>query len=1290
MNVFRKLAAVLLCTTLLLPAMAVPYTAAAATVKIACVGDSITAGSQASSSAYHYPTQLQALLGSGYDVRNFGTSGRTLLSRGDNPYVNDNNFTNSKNFAPDYVTIMLGTNDSKPQNWSHKADFEGDMKAMIETYRALPSHPVVIVCTSPTVGATNIGISEAVVTGEIVPLQKKVAAEMGCPVIDINALTKNAPQNYADGIHPNDAGYTAMAKMFCDGLQDIFTAAIKGFSIGGADAAIDNDAATVSLTLPYGTAVTALEPQITLADGAKIDKTGPQNFTSPVKYTVTSPDGKVQKTYTVTVKAQAKIKVACVGDSITAGAGGSGGINYPQQLGLNLGSAYEVRNFGNSGKTLLKDGIDGTNVVSGYVTTDTYRNSINYNPDVVIFMLGTNDSKPQNWNPLGDKFEDEYRELLQVYMNLPSHPTVYAATSPTAFQNGGYGIQPAVIHDEIVPIQKKIAAELGLTVIDMHALTADGGANFPDNIHPNNDGYIQMGKDFADAIKKDITTLQGFAVDGGANRDAALGVIDDEAGTVAITLPATADLTAVEPTLTLPAGATYAPLGAQDFSNPVTYTVTAADGTAKREYVVTAQKQKKLKIACVGDSMTFAEYYPNDLAGFLGGAAEIGRFGQNSTTAQKTGLKENGQNPNSGAYVDQAIYQQSKNFAPDIVLLTLGSNDSKQGVGEQSGHKLVVNWTENSPAQFEKDLKELVASYQALPSHPVVILGTSPSGYETAGNWGAKPQIVNDQIAPLQRKVAADMGCFLTDFNAATQGKETQLIGGDGLHPNFNGYYTLAGMHYVNIQNAMAAITGFAIGDEIGMVDQIDKTVYVSVPDGTDLTALEPVVTLAEGAVADKTGVQNFGQPVTYTVTSPNGWKSAYTVNVTSPSGVQVSKIELLTLPEKATYKLGEELDTTGATLSVIYTNGDREVIDVTADMVSGYDWLTVGKQALTVTYEGKTAEMTVKVEPYGVLGTFSAMAGKAHVLHNGENLLYADWKWIDQPDHKLDLSGYDLKDVTLDLDITFGSDQDNVNFQNFWHTLVIKLRSTDKSGVAGDPEQNNAEHNYGWNLTPSAFADPSKIHVSIPLNTPKGNSRGVMDWSEVGRIIIQCWFQDQYKNNSIDHYMDIQNVYILDKTAAPAAPDTAALNAAVADAQAVDTAAFTPASVAAFEKALEKAVAYQTNPYAAQEAVDAAVQTLTDAKAALESKPAYTPGDVDGKDGVTAADALMALQAATGKIELTADQTLAADVDGNAGVTAADALTILQYATGKIDTFPAAQADHNGLGSGDGVEDDL
>ena len=76
----------------------------------------------------------------------------------------------------------------------------------------------------------------------------------------------------------------------------------------------------------------------------------------------------------------------------------------------------------------------------------------------------------------------------------------------------------------------------------------------------------------------------------------------------------------------------------------------------------------------------------------------------------------------------------------------------------------------------------------------------------------------------------------------------------------------------------------------------------------------------------------------------------------------------------------------------------------------------------------------------------------------------------------------------------------------------------------------------------------------------------------------------------------------------------------------------------------------------------------------ALEKKPVEPDvdyGNVNGKDGVTAEDALLVLQASTQKITLSAEQTLAADVDGKDGVTATDALLILQFATKKIASFP-------------------
>jgi len=84
----------------------------------------------------------------------------------------------------------------------------------------------------------------------------------------------------------------------------------------------------------------------------------------------------------------AKIKVACMGNSITAG-----NYNYPTPLGALLGDDYDVRTFGKGGSGVFIDdrfNFDGNN--NGiYVRTQEYAAALAFNPDIVTIKLGTND-----------------------------------------------------------------------------------------------------------------------------------------------------------------------------------------------------------------------------------------------------------------------------------------------------------------------------------------------------------------------------------------------------------------------------------------------------------------------------------------------------------------------------------------------------------------------------------------------------------------------------------------------------------------------------------------------------------------------------------------------------------------------------------------------------------------------------------------------------------------------------------------------------------------------------------
>jgi len=187
------------------------------TIRVACVGDSITAGVGAGG-GQAYPAQLGRMLGSKWEVRNFGVSGCTLLNHGDNPYQKQGAFKAALAYKPDVVVIMLGTNDTKPQNWKHKDQLAADYKDLIGQFAKLPSKPRIFICRPvPVPGSGNWGINEGGVKEEI-PIIDKVAEETASSVIDMHAALADHPEMLPDRVHPNTAGATVMAKAACKAL----------------------------------------------------------------------------------------------------------------------------------------------------------------------------------------------------------------------------------------------------------------------------------------------------------------------------------------------------------------------------------------------------------------------------------------------------------------------------------------------------------------------------------------------------------------------------------------------------------------------------------------------------------------------------------------------------------------------------------------------------------------------------------------------------------------------------------------------------------------------------------------------------------------------------------------------------------------------------------------------------------------------------------------------------------------------------------------------------------------
>ncbi|MFM1878389.1 MAG: hypothetical protein RLZZ241_1255, partial [Bacteroidota bacterium] len=78
-------------------------------------------------------------------------------------------------------------------------------------------------------------------------------------------------------------------------------ALITNFSFGGVTATISGN--TITASVPYGTDITNVAPQIAVSAGATITPASglARDFSSPLTYTVTAEDGQTTTTFTVTI-----------------------------------------------------------------------------------------------------------------------------------------------------------------------------------------------------------------------------------------------------------------------------------------------------------------------------------------------------------------------------------------------------------------------------------------------------------------------------------------------------------------------------------------------------------------------------------------------------------------------------------------------------------------------------------------------------------------------------------------------------------------------------------------------------------------------------------------------------------------------------------------------------------------------------------------------------------------------------------------------------------------------------
>lgn len=173
------------------------------TYKFACLGDSITYGAALDNPAEEsYPAVLQRILGDAFEVRNFGVNGATASEQvPDRAYASKESFAQAKEFAPDIVTVMLGTNDAWPKFWDDRNYCLG-LKHIIDGMKALPSHPRIIIVTP--IAATDNELRDSTIRQPILKVLEWVRDNTGAELLDLYwPLKDEAAGHLPDGLHPD-------------------------------------------------------------------------------------------------------------------------------------------------------------------------------------------------------------------------------------------------------------------------------------------------------------------------------------------------------------------------------------------------------------------------------------------------------------------------------------------------------------------------------------------------------------------------------------------------------------------------------------------------------------------------------------------------------------------------------------------------------------------------------------------------------------------------------------------------------------------------------------------------------------------------------------------------------------------------------------------------------------------------------------------------------------------------------------------------------------------------------
>ncbi len=204
-------------------------------------------------------------------------------------------------------------------------------------------------------------------------------------------------------------------------------------------------------------------------------------------------------------KVEPKIKVSCVGNSITYGMrlDDRERESYPAQLQALLGDRYEVGNFGKSGATLLRHGH------RPYFEQEEFRQAMDFAGDIVVIHLGINDTDPRNWPHFRDEFVGDYLALIDSLRSVnPKARFLIARMTPIGSHHARFISGTKTWHGQIQKEIETVADVAGAELIDFYEPLYRYPWMFPDAVHPDAEGAGILAKTVYQGITGDYGGLR--------------------------------------------------------------------------------------------------------------------------------------------------------------------------------------------------------------------------------------------------------------------------------------------------------------------------------------------------------------------------------------------------------------------------------------------------------------------------------------------------------------------------------------------------------------------------------------------------------------------------------------------------------------------------------------------------------------------------------------------------------------------------------------------------------------